>query len=489
MNGLIVGVVVAYLAVTIGIGVWATRKTKNSKDFFVAGRNLGMLVVAMAVFTSIQSGFGILGGTGLTFDAGLGGFVAAIGFAAPLGFALAWFLVAKRMWRLANLGEVYTLGDVVELRYNSRGVRGWIGIAVALGVIGYLGVQVQATGIIMSAIFPVSTNVGALIGLSILGLYAVGGGTIAAVYTDLFQGIIMVGVSVVVIFLAINAGGGVGNITDNLQASDPALASPFGTVPTLTIACYLFLFGIGTAGQPQLLTKFLMIRDTKELKWGALTSGAAYLLTMLLVAGVGLSALSLSAQGNFPSLDTPDQALTTFFIQFTPPLLAGIGLAAILAAIMSTGDAFLNLGAASLIRDIPRSLNFEVRNELLWSRLVIAVLLVLSLLLSFYLDTLVALLGVFGWGTFAAAIFPAVVLGLVWPRATRQGAIASIIVSLAANFVLEIGGIYGFAPLPEGVVNGAFALAVAIVVFIGVSLATKSEEDQTSPEVEKVFDG
>lgn len=216
MNGLIVGVVVAYLAVTIGIGVWATRKTKNSKDFFVAGRNLGMLVVAMAVFTSIQSGFGILGGTGLTFDAGLGGFVAAIGFAAPLGFALAWFLVAKRMWRLANLGEVYTLGDVVELRYNSRGVRGWIGIAVALGVIGYLGVQVQATGIIMSAIFPVSTNVGALIGLSILGLYAVGGGTIAAVYTDLFQGIIMVGVSVVVIFLAINAGGGVGNITDNL---------------------------------------------------------------------------------------------------------------------------------------------------------------------------------------------------------------------------------------------------------------------------------
>jgi SSS family transporter len=489
MNGLIVGVVVAYLAATIVIGVWATRKTKNAGDFFVAGRNLGMLVVAMAVFTSIQSGFGILGGTGSTFDAGLGGFVAAIGFAAPLGFVLAWFLVAKRMWRLANLGEVYTLGDVAELRYNSRGVRGWIGIAVALGVIGYLGVQVQATGIIMSAIFPVSTNMGALIGLGILGLYAVGGGTIAAVYTDLFQGIIMVGVSVVVIFLAINAGGGIGNITANLQASDPALASPFGTVPTLTIACYLFLFGIGAAGQPQLLTKFLMIRDTKELKWGALTSAAAYLLTMLLVAGVGLSALSLSAQGNFPALDTPDQALTTFFIQFTPPLLAGLGLAGILAAIMSTGDAFLNLGAASLIRDIPRSLNFQVRNELLWSRIVVAVLLVLSLLFSFYLDTLVALLGVFGWGTFAAAIFPALMLGLVWPRATRQGAIASIIASLAANFVLEIGGIYGFAPLPEGVVNGAFALAVAIIVFIAVSLATKSEEDQTSPEVKKVFDG
>lgn len=488
MSPTIAGIVAVYLAITIAIGVWATRRTKNAGDFFVAGRNLGMLVVALAVFTSIQSGFGVLGGTGLTFESGLGGFVTAIGFAAPLGFILAWFLVAKRMWRLANLGEVYTLGDVVERRYNSRGARGWIAIAITLGVIGYLGVQVQATGFIMSAIFDIEQGTGAVIGLLILGLYAVGGGTIAAVYTDLFQGIILVGVSAAVVFLAINAGGGLLNITETLQNSDPALASPFGTVPALAIACNIFLFSLGAAGQPQLLTKFLMIRDSKELRWGALVSAVAYLLTMLLVAGVGLTALSLSVQGNFPALDSPDQSLTTFFVQFTPPVLAGLGLAAILSAIMSTGDAFLNLGAASLIRDIPRSLNFRVRNELLWSRLVVVVLLVVSMMFSFYLDTLVALLGVFGWGTFAASIFPAVVLGLVWPRATRQGAIASIIVGLVLNFVLEIGGLYGFAPLPEDVVVGAFALAAAIVVFIGVSLATASEEHKTSPEIKRIFE-
>ncbi|MDN5697341.1 MAG: hypothetical protein L0G70_05115, partial [Rubrobacter sp.] len=131
----------------------------------------------------------------------------------------------------------------------------------------------------------------------------------------------------------------------------------------------------------------------------------------------------------------------------------------------------------------------RVRNELLWSRMVVAVLLVVSMLFSFYLDTLVALLGVFGWGTFAASIFPAVVLGLVWPRATRQGAIASIIIGLLINFVLEIGGVYGFSPLPDDVVVGAFALAVAIVVFIGVSLATASQEDTTSPEIKRIFEG
>jgi Na+/proline symporter len=191
-----------------------------------------------------------------------------------------------------------------------------------------------------------------------------------------------------------------------------------------------------------------MIGDTKELKWGALTSALAYLLTMLLVAGVGLSALTLSIQGDFPALDTPDQAL---------------------------------------IRDIPRSLNIPVRNELLWSRVVVAVLLILSLLLSLYLDTLVVLLGVFGWGTFAAAIFPSVVLGLVWSGATKHGAIWSIITSIVLNFALEIGASNDIVVLPEGVVNGAFTLAIAIIVFIGVSLATKTEE--TSPEVKRVFEG
>lgn len=115
--------------------------------------------------------------------------------------------------------------------------------------------------------------------------------------------------------------------------------------------------------------------------------------------------------------------------------------------------------------------------------------LVLALPFSMYLDTLVGLLGVFGWGTFAAAIFPAIVLGLVWPRATKYGAISAVIVSIVLNFALEIGGLYGFAPLPEGVVNGAFALAVSIVVFIGVSLATQPEEDSTSPEIKRVFEG
>jgi sodium/proline symporter len=480
-NFWIITVVALYLVVTLGIGVWATRRTETVADFFVAGRSLGMFVMAIAAFASVQSGFGILGGTGMTFASGLV-FVAGIGFAAVLGFGLAWFLVGRRLFEMGRLGEVYTIGDIVERRYDSSAVRGAMALAIVLGVVGYLGTQVQAMGVVMGAIFGIDTTTGALIGLAILAVYAVGGGTLAAVYTDVFQGVLMIGVSVVIAFYAFNVAGGVGEVTATLRAESADLAAPFGALPTLTIVCWILLFAVGAAGQPQLLTKFLMIRDAKQLRWGALTAGLAYMATMMMVVGVGLTALALSLRGEFPELSGPDQALPAFLTEYTVPVFAGLVMAAILSAIMSTGDAFVNLGAAALVRDIPRAFGREVRAELMWSRIAVAGLLVVSVLFSMYLDTLVALLGVFGWGTFAAAIFPAVVLGLVWSGATKAGALASILISLAINFVLEIGARYGFTPLPEGVVNGAFALAVSTTVFLGVSLLTRRPDSAELPE-------
>jgi len=476
MNGVIISIVIVYLLICILIGIWATTRTRSTSDFLVAGRSLGMFVMAIAAFSSIQSGFGLLGGVGQTYSDGAG-FVSGVLIAAPLGFALTWFLVGKRMWKAGNLGEVYTLGDVVEKRYNSKAVRGWLGIAITLGVIGYLGTQVQAMGIIMYSIFGVSPKVGALIGLAILAFYSVGGGIIASVYTDLFQGMIMIIVSVFVFFFAINIGGGFQEITETLQSSDPALATPFGNYPMISIACWFLLFSLGAAGQPHFINKFLMIKSPKDLKWGALTSGVAYTITILLVVGIGLTARSLYIQGKFPDITNPDDSLIIFVSEFTPPVIGGLVLAGLLAAIMSTGSGFVTLGAASLVRDIPRALGIKVKNELLMNRVVVLALLVVSTLFSFYMDTLVALLGVFGWGTFASTVFPAVVLGLIWKKATKQGAICSIVLGLGLNFVLEIANKYGVVLLPDGVIVGAFSLVVSIISFIIVSMITYKGEE------------
>ncbi len=487
MNTTIISIVAFYLIICIIIGLWATRRTKSTSDFLVAGRNLGMLVMAIAAFSSIQSGFGMLGGTGLTFENGMG-FVAGIGISASLGFALTWYLVGKRMWQMGELGEIFTLGDVVERRYNSKAVRGWLGIAITLGVIGYLGTQVQAMGIIMHSIFGVHPKLGAIIGLGVLAFYCVGGGMIASVYTDLFQGIIMVFISVVIFFMAIQIGGGVQNISENLYNADPLLASPFGTYSIISIVCWIFLFSLGAAGQPHFINKFLMIKSEKQLKWGAFTASLAYAFTTLLVMSIGLTSRALYEQGKFPSISSPDESLTAFVIHFTPSIVAALVLAGLLAAIMSTGSAFVTLGAASLIRDLPRAFNRKVKNELLLNRIAVVGLLTLSLLFSFYMDTLVALLGIFGWGTFASAVFPSVVLGLIWKKATKYGAISSIIVGLLLNFFLEIMAKYEITLLPKGIIIGAFAFAVSIIMFIVVSLATQKSATKLDEKLMKAMD-
>lgn len=489
MNTTIVFIVGIYMVVVLGIGAWATTRTKTSGDFYIAGRSLGVLVMAIAVFSSIQSGFGVVGGTS-TVTAGGYGFVSGVMIATPLGFALTWFMLGKRMVGVGDMGEIYTVGDVAELRYKSKAARGTMAVVVVLGVLGYLGTQVLAMGIVVAAIFDVSTTTGAIIGMAVLGLYVVGGGILAGVYTDLFQGLLMLVASMVAFFFAIDSGGGISDMTRTLIRENPDLASPFGISPFITIPCWIFLFSLGGSAQPHGLTKFLMLRERGSLKWGPLISGTGYAITTLMVVGIGSAVSVLTIRGDFPKLASPDESFTAYLTEFTPPVVAGLVIAGLLAAIMSTGSSFLTLGASSIVRDLPRAFNLPVRRELMWSRIAVAALLVLSTAFALYIGSVVALLGTFGWGTFAASLFPALVLGMLWKDGTKEAAISSAIVGIVLNFVLEVGSKYGFTPLPEGVVVGAFAFAVSLVVYIVVSMLTgeKTETEVDAP-LAAVIDG
>jgi Na+/proline symporter len=169
-------------------------------------------------------------------------------------------------------------------------------------------------------------------------------------------------------------------------------------------------------------------------------------------------------------------------MHYTPPLVAGVVFAGLLAAIMSTANSFLNLGAAALVRDIPISLTRRtLPRELFWSRVATVALLFLSAVFALYMQNLVALLGVFGWGTFAAAIVPAVCVGLNWKRATGAACIASVAVSLVLNFSLELAARHKLYILPYGFNVGAFSLLASLVVFIAVSWLTGRDEERRLP--------
>lgn len=472
---LIIGCVIVYLASCAVVGVWAMRRTASTADFFLAGKSLGPLVVVMATISSVMSGFGFVGGPGLVYESGSSSlwmvFVAA--FSLPVVF----MLTGKRLRLLVEIRDILTLPEAVSARYGGCWPALAMSSAIVLGVLGYLGTQVLAIGTVLQAVLGIDLLAALAIGLGVLAFYSIAGGIVAGVYTDLFQGILMLGAAVAVLLQCLKVGGGMSAISATLWAMDPDFIGPWGTRGEMAALSWMLLFGIGAAGQPHAVTKLMMLKDIRQLKWGALASGASYLVLAMLWMGIGFAMRTLVARGEHPPLDNPDLAAPTFLLHYTPELLAGIVFAGLLAAIMSTADSFLNLGAAAVVRDIPIAIRGKaLSHELAWSRLATGGLLLLSALFALYMENLIALLGTFGWGTFAAAIVPSVCIGMNWKRATGAACVASIATSIVLNFVLEVSARHGASLLPPGLAVGAVALLASTLVFVLVSLATPRRE-------------
>ena len=480
--------VLVYLAACLGIGVWAMKKTRTISDFLVAGKTLGPVVVVIAAISSTMSGFGFVGGPGLVYDSGASSLWMA--FAAIFGFSFSWVTVGKRLRLVAEAREILTLPDAVAARYGGRAPRFMMALAIFLGVLGYLGTQILAIGMVLVAVLGVKLHVALLIGLGVLAFYSVAGGILAGVYTDLFQGLLMMITALAVFYYALEAGDGMSAISRTLWEADPDFIGPWGTRGPLTALSWYLLFGIGGVGQPHVITKFLMLRDIRNLKWGALLACCSYFVLSLLWMSVGLVMRALVEGGQQQPLAQADLAAPVFLLHYTPELLAGLVFAGLLAAVMSTSDSFLNIGAAAVVRDIPTALlGRPIVRELLWTRVVTAVLLAGAAAFALYMENLIALLGTFGWGTFAAAIVPSIAIGLNWKRATGAASALSIGVSIVLNFALELSARHGVYTLPNGFSVGCFSMLVSLVVFIGVSLLSRQDaEKRMAPDIKAAME-
>ncbi len=490
-----------FLACTI-LGVWALRRTRDARDFWVAGQNLGVFVTGLATMAAAFSGFVFLGGPGLTYRIGLSSLFInlSVGFTSSL---LCW-TVAKRLRLLAEVREVYTIPDAVLARYGSRSASGASAVAVLIGSIGYLGAQILAMGTLLEAVLGLRASLGdwslaaaVAIGLAVLLFYAVAGGMVAGIYTDVFQGALMVLAAVAVFGYAMAVGGGWGAVVHSIAESERfgrQFLEPLGDTPALTAVGFFFVFGIGVLGQPHMLHKFYMLRDPRRLRWLPLILGSSQVLCLLIWLGLGLAVPALVAQGKLAPLAKPDDAAPAFLLGFVPEPLAGFAVAAILAAIMSTADSFMSLGAAVLVRDLPRALGREVRRELLWGRVAtIGVTLAAALLALFY-DDLIALLGTFAFGTFGAALAPALAVGLNWKRVTAAAATASILTGTALNLVLEFLARQSFfpalpkPPLPPGALPTAVSLAASFTVLLAVTAWTRRREPDLPRDILAVME-
>lgn len=486
---IILSAIAVYMVFCIAVGLWAMRRTHSAGDFFIAGRSLGPIVVALAIFSSTLSGFGFVGGPGLVYSQGVSSFWMVV--ISTTGYALGFFLVAKRIRMLAEVRDSISLPDIVAARYNSNAVRFLIALTIVLGVMGYLATQILAMAVVMQSLLGATemfSGIGLLtcvvISSAVLVFYCVTGGIIASVYTDVVQGTIMMIAGVMILIAAATIfDGGFQQAAEVIVKDDPEAMMPFGTAGIITCLGWFFVFGMGLAGQPHLVTKMMMNKSIADNRVILPLSVFGYALAALLWISIGVTMRALVLDGQAEPLSAPDQAAPVFLSVFTNPILAGVVFAGLFAAIMSTADAFLNVGTAAVIHDMPKAFGVkEIKNELLQARIVTVVLAVVAASIAMASDTLVALLGAIGWATFAAAIFPVLAIGLNWKGANWLGAVTAITSSLGINVVFNVFSV----ALPYGLNAGLISFVTSIVLFIGVSLVTRS--DPIDRDVERVMD-
>lgn len=473
----IIGVALAYFAVVAAIGVWATRQTRSASDFFVAGQGIGLWTMAIAAMAATLSGFAFIGGPGLLYNVGLGAvfIILPIGVTGTLG---AWTM-AKRLRLLGEVRGLITVPDAIDARFQSRAARGLSAVAMLVAIVGYMATNILALGLVIDSIFGTGLTAGLWIGMAVTLAYSVSGGILAGVYTDLFQGAVMALASVLVFVYTLQVGGGSAGFAGTILPADAPFLAPWGKMTPLAALSFFFVFGIGSLGQPHVVHKFYMLRDPRKLKWYPMIMSAAIVITQLLFIGVGLAVKALVVRGELAPLARADDATPAFLLQFTPLLLSAIVFSGVAAAIMSTVNSFMSVGAAALTHDLPLAFGRKVDNELRWGRVSTVAISLVATVVAGMSGTLVAFLGIFGWGLFASTLVPALAVGLNWTGATRAGAIASISTGLVVTLVFETLAFLKVFSFPAGVTATALALVSSLLVFFVVSWVTRHTADDT----------
>ena len=483
----VIAVGLLYFLVIIAISIWAARRTRTASDFFVAGKGIGLIALTVASVSVSVSGFAFIGGPGLIYAVGLGAMYIVLP-AAVTNVMGAWVL-AKRMRLLAEARGLITIPDAIGARYRSRGAQGLSAVAILFGIVGYMATNALAMGVVINAIFGVGLGWGIWIGMGITLAYSASGGILAGIYNDVFQGLLMAVASVLVFLFVLGYGGGLAEISRTILAHDAAILGPWGKLTPLAALSFYFVFSMGSLGQPQAVHKYYMLRDPLQLKWYPLLKTLGLVLVLLLYFGVGVGVKSFVLGGRLAPLTSPDQATPTLLLNVTPIVLAALVFSGVAAATMSAANSFINIGAAIVTHDLPIAFGRSVGNELRWGRVMTILIAVAAAITAQQSGTMVAFLGIFGWGLFASTLVPALAVGLNWQGATRAGAMASIATGLIVTLALETTAYLKVFTFPAGVTASAVAMVSSFLVFFGVSWMTRDRAAaEIDPDIRLVMD-
>ncbi|UCF38501.1 MAG: hypothetical protein JSU96_06575, partial [Acidobacteriota bacterium] len=378
-------------------------------------------------------------------------------------------------FELAKKRRSLTIPDVIFEKFGCRVSSGLAAVGIVLGVVGFLGTQFQALGMLLSGLLDVPVPWAVALGAAVVVFYSAAGGMLASVYTDVIQGVLMLWTATLVFFFAVRKGGGVVELFGGLNEISAETLSPWGTIGAVGALSWFLVFAVGALGQPHVINKFMMVRDLRVLKYFPLVLAISMAICSLIWLGIGSVVKKLVLTGTLSPLGSPDEAAAAFLNTQVPPWLAAVAYVGIVAAIMSTADSFINIGAAALARDLPRSFGRPESGQVLRGRLWSLALVAGALLFSWLVSGLVAYLGIIAFSIFAASLTPALVLGLREKNPSGSAALASISTGLVLSITLELFNRLGW--LPFQVSPALLSLAASFIVFVVCSRLCSNRQE------------
>lgn len=459
-----------YLAAMLTIGMIFYRRTESLSDYFLGDRRLNRWIAALSAQASDMSGWLLLGLPGLAYLCGMEAVWIAAGLAA--GTYLNWRLVAARLRRFTEAaGNAITLPDYFANRFSGRSriLRALSAVFILVFFLIYTSSGFVAGAKLFHSVFGISYHGALVCSVLVIISYTFLGGFMAVSWTDFFQGAIMFFAIIAVPALGIAKLGGVGAFLDSVRAANPEMLTLFRDAhgaPLTAIAVISSLaWGLGYFGQPHILARFMAVKTEREVapaRHIAMVWVIISLTCAVLIGMVGRCCLT-------PPLGS-GQEETVFIVMvhsLAAPALAGVLLAAVLAAIMSTADSQLLVTSSALTEDLYRVwLRPQAgQKELVWvSRGTVLLVAALAYLLACNPENSVLGLVSYAWAGFGATFGPLILLSLYWPRMTRRGAIAGV---LAGGLVVLIwkplsGGPWHLFDLYE-IVPGFLASVAAII--------------------------
>lgn len=475
ISDVILATFAGYMALVLCISLVAWRRNRSLKDYILAGRGLGSFVTALSAQASDMSGWLLLALPGAAYAFGLGYIWMVIGLAT--GTYLNWLLVARRLREdTQKFNDALTLPDYLERRHGdkTRILRGLTAIMILIFFTFYASSGFVAGAKLFRSLFHVPYDWALFYGALTVMSYTFIGGFLAVAWNDVLQGALMFFALLIVGLLGLAYVGWFHGLRATMDAVNGGLIHPLFNVQRgrpydwIGIAS-LVAWGLGYPGQPHILARFMAIRDPKALASSRRIAMGWVIVALLAALAVGLTGLGVV--NHYLSGDNREKVFIFMAIQLLPPIVAGICLSGILAAIMSTASAQLLVAASAFAEDIYRGFfrRRAGRRELLWiGRLALIGIAIMAFIAGLNPDSMILALVAYAWAGFGAAFGPAIVLSLYWSRTNWQGTLAGILVGGVTVIVWHslgsLGGIFRLYEMVPGVLFSTVAIVTVSLI-------------------------